>query len=145
MIVKEKVHVLAGSFGSQVAMAGSTVAERHKTIFWEVSQGADELTQRGYKYYFRTAATSSSEGTSMAKFACDNHKALGRDKPEDVTFALCGVDTPYGISLLCGAEETINEIGAKLLIKEHYTGGVTDLSSLVLRIRSANPDVVLSR
>lgn len=143
LIVKEKVHILSGSFGSQVPMAASTVAERHKIIFWEVSQGADELTERGYKYLFRTSATSSSEGRCMAQFACDNYKALGRDKPEDLTFAICGLDTPYGISVLDGAEERIKEIGAKLLIKEHYAGGVTDLSSLVLRIRSTNPDVVL--
>lgn len=143
LITRENAHILCGTFLSSVAMAASTIAERNKVIYWEPGNPADELTQRGLNYFFRTCATGSLEGSQMAQFALENYDTLGRGKPEDVTFAICGVDTTYGTSVLDGAENKIKETGGKLLVREQYATGVTDLSSLVLRIRRANPDVVI--
>ncbi len=143
LITKEKVNIVSGTFVSDIPIAATTIAEKYKTIYWETSAVSDDITNRGLKYTFRTSSTGSLEGRQLVQFSYENAILMGKDDAKGLSFVLCGIDSSYGTSVLDGAEKRIKELGCKLAFREQYSAGVTDLTSLLLKIKVANPDVVV--
>ena len=68
MVNVEKIDVLFGTYSSSLSFVASSVAEKHRKIFWETGAIADNITQRKFKYLFRTCTNSSAFGFAAADF-----------------------------------------------------------------------------
>ncbi len=152
LINLEKVPLIVGSYSSGVAFAASTVAERSKVIYWEMGGIVDDLVKRGFKYTFRTVNNQSGvsnppEATgiplSLQSEAIKEviARKLGKDI-KDTTVALINENSSYGTGSAAVVNSTLKSWGAKVLLKESYDAKTNDLSSLVLKIKKLDPDVL---
>jgi branched-chain amino acid transport system substrate-binding protein len=125
-------------------MVASQVLERHKVIFWEPGSAVEELTTRGYKYTFRTVPPGSQWAYTLADFAMEKvAPALGKTK-DTVRIAIKYEDGAFGNSISKYLAARLKSKGVKIVAMESYSARATDLSSLVLKLKEAKPDIILS-
>lgn len=139
----EKVPVILGSFSSSISLAASAKANQHKVIYWELGGVGDKITERGLKYVFRTCPTGSDLGRDQLRFALGALAEKIGKKPAQMKVASIYEDSAYGTACASGIRDLAKEKGIKLAVDEAYNHKATDLSSLVMRVKAANPDVIL--
>ena len=67
LINVEKIDVMFGTYSSSLSFVASAVTEKNKKIFWETGAIADNITQRNFKYLFRTCTQASDFGYAAAR------------------------------------------------------------------------------
>lgn len=77
MINVNKVRLFNGPAGSASSMVGSAVADKYGCVMVDQCT-ADELTERGLKYYFRTCCKASDNGKSAVAFGWYMYKDMGK-------------------------------------------------------------------
>ncbi|MFO0986369.1 MAG: ABC transporter substrate-binding protein [Alphaproteobacteria bacterium] len=138
------IKVVVGTNASGLAMAASQVLEQQKVIFWEPGSAVEELTTRGYKYTFRTVPPGSEWAHTLADYAVDKvAPALGKTK-ETVRIAVKYEDGAFGNSISKYLVDRLKSKGVTVVASESYSARATDLSSLVLKLKEAKPDIILS-
>lgn len=143
LITMEKVPVIMGSYSSAIAASISEVCERNKIPLWEMSGAADEITTKGKNYTFRNEAMASSWGaTSAEMIAKDAPKALGKEL-KDIKVAIVHEDGPYGTAVANGNRTWAKKNGLNIVLDEGYSSSSMDLSNIIMKLKSANPDVLL--
>lgn len=139
----EKVPVILGSFSSSIAFAASAKADQHKVVFWELGAVGDKITERGLKYVFRTCPNGSDLGREQLRFALNGlAPKIGKTK-ETIRIASIYEDSAYGTPCAAGIRDLAKKMGVKLVIDESYNHKASDLSSLVMKVKAASPDVIL--
>jgi branched-chain amino acid transport system substrate-binding protein len=139
----EKVSVILGSFSSSISLAASAKADQHKVIYWELGAVGDQITQRGLKHVFRTCPTGSDLGRDQLHFAVDELAAkIGKSKAT-IRIASIYEDSAYGTACAEGIRDMAKKLGVNLVIDQSYNFKANDLSSLVMRVKGTNPDVIL--
>lgn len=142
LIIREKVPLIAGSYASSLSLAASEVAEREGVMYWETIAVADKITRRDYKNIVRLTFNSSMMGETAADFAKELAAKLGKD-PKALRVAVVSEDSEFGQSVGDAAAARVKSIGLNLVGNERYSRTVTDLSSLVLKLKSNEPDVMI--
>ena len=139
----EKVSVILGSFSSSISLAASAKADQHKVVYWELGAVGDQITQRGLKHVFRTCPTGSDLGRDQLRFAVDVLASkIGKTKAS-VRIASIYEDSAYGTACAEGIRDMAKKMGVNLVIDQSYNFKASDLSSLVMRVKATNPDVIL--
>jgi branched-chain amino acid transport system substrate-binding protein len=143
LIGSEGVKLIVGSYASSIASAYVGVAERAGIIHFEIGGVADSITQRGFKNIFRTPPTGSSLGFAALDYArLALAPALGIP-PDKLKVALVYEDSEFGASVAKGLSAKAQELGIPLQ-PVPYAKDTSDLTPVVLRIREAGSDVLLS-
>jgi len=143
LISREDVKLIVGSYSSAIAFTASAVAERNRVIFWENHGVADTIARRGFKYLFKSNVNATGTGGGAAAFAATYlAKALGAGAKE-MRVAVAWEDGTYGASVGKAAFEKAKELGLNVVANEGYSARAADLSPLVLKLKSLNPDVLL--
>src|SRR5262249_16153157 len=138
------VKVVFGTNSSGLAIPASQVLEQNKVVFWEPGSTADEITTRGYKYTFRTVPAGEQWAKTLVDFAIDKvAPVLGKTK-DNVKVAIKYDDGPLGNSIDKFLIARLKEKGVQIVANEQYSPRSTDLSSLVLKIKDAQADIILS-
>ena len=139
----EKVPVILGSFSSSISFAASAKSEQYKVVYWELGASAKKITERGLKYTFRTCQHGDGGGEQQLQFAAEVlAPRMGKNK-DTIRIASVYEDSGYGAAWAAGINEKAKKMGIKLVLDESYNHKATDLSSLVMRIKAANPDVII--
>ncbi len=140
------VPVILGSYSSAIAMAISEVAERNKVVLWEMSGAADDLLIKGYKWTFRNEANASAWGNESVEFIMNQDEQikakLGKSAKE-LKVAIIHEDGPYGTAVAKGNEATAKKNGLNIVLNEAYSAKSVDLSSTIMKLKEAQPDVLL--
>lgn len=146
LITTKGVPVIMGSYSSAIAMSISEVTERNKTVLWEMSGCADDVTSRGYVWTFRNEANASAWGAESVEFLVKQEaqikEELGKDL-KDLNVCIVHEDGPYGTAVAAGSEATAEKYGLNVVMNEAYSAKSVDLSSIIMKLKSANPDVLL--
>lgn len=138
------IKIVFGTNASGLAIAASQVLEQQKVIFWEPGSAAEEVTTRGYKYTFRTVPPGSDWAHTLADFAVDKvGPALGKTK-ETLRVAIKYEDGAFGNSISKFLADRLKARGVQVVASESYSARATDLSSLVLKLKDAKADIILS-
>jgi branched-chain amino acid transport system substrate-binding protein len=141
LIVQEKVAALIGAFHSSVAATSSQVAERYQTPYVSGESEATTLTERKFKYFFRTTPSSRTQAQDFFTFLRDLDKT---GKTATKTIAIVSENTLWGQEFAKSVEGYFKEFPEfTLATKISYAQGTTDVSSEVQRLIAANPDVVM--
>lgn len=142
-INQEKVRVIFGSYSSSISLAASPVAEKNGVVWWEMGSWDINITGRGYKNVYRASDNSETSGLTMADFATHLARLLGKDV-KDLKVALVHEDSATGTTVIGKTVKTrAEELGMKIVAVENYNAKTGDLTSLILKLKSLNPDVVL--
>ena len=140
LITQEKVVAILGAYNSPVTATASQVAERAGVPFVNAESSSASLTQRGFKWFFRTTP----HDDLFVRNAFEFMKELEAKKGMKV-----GALASLNENGLWGTETT--KLQAKLAADLHfnlvkqvsYSAKTTQLTSEVQTLKAANPNVVL--
>jgi branched-chain amino acid transport system substrate-binding protein len=138
LITEEKVVALVGAYQSGITLTTSAIAEKYGIPYLSPESVAANLTERGFKWFFRTTPIA----TDFVKVYYDflgDMKAQGA-KVDSV--ALVHDNTEYGSSVAGTIATGFKEKGLNI-IDIGYGSNATDVQSQVLQLKEKKPDVVL--
>ena len=144
LINMDQMKVIMGTFSSGIAYATHAVAERNGVIYWETNGVADNLTQRGFKYLFRPSARTSQTAAGAVGMIKSSLAPMLKIPFNQVKVAIINEDSQWGTEVAHYAELSTKEAGLQMVTHEAYSAKAVDLSSLVLKLKSLNPDVVIA-
>jgi len=139
LITEEKVVALTGAYQSGITLTTSAIAEKYGIPYLNGESVAANLTERGFKWFFRTTPIATDFAKVFQEFLADM-KAQGA-KVDSI--ALVHDNTEYGTSVAGTLTTTFKEKGFSNLIDVAYGSNATDVQSKVLQLKEKNPDVVL--
>lgn len=140
LINTEKVPVLMGAWNSSVTYPSTAVAERYGIPFIVPVSVRDTITERGFKNVFRIAAKDSWWTRDQFKFMQDL-KTEFNVPIETVAFVYENGD--WGTGFAEKWKALAKEAGYQVVLDEPYPSTATDLTAVVIKIKRANPDVLL--
>ena len=144
LISREGLKVIMGTFTSGVSYATTAVAERNGVIYWESNAVADNITQRGFKYLFRSSMRTSQTAGGAVNITKDALAPMLKIPVNQLKVAIINEDSQWGSEVGHYAEQLSKAAGFQVLAHEAYSAKTVDLSSLVLKLKTLNPDVVIA-
>ena len=142
LIQSQGVKIIMGTYVSAIAFAATEVAERNHTFYWEVNSVADAITDRGFRYTFRPSIKGSNVGEVGIDFIKgDLARNLGLE-PGKLRLAMVYEDSIFGSTAAKAIDQYAKAAGISVVDSISYNRSSNDLSSVVLRAKSANPDVL---
>jgi branched-chain amino acid transport system substrate-binding protein len=144
LINDEKVDIILGLFSSGQAVPLAARMDAQKKILWITSAVATSVFKdRNLTHVFRGQIASDQYGEASAKFLVENSKGkLGTD-PRELKVAVIHEDGPFGTGIAESGARFAQEQGIQIVLKQSYTASAQDLSSLVGKLRSSHPDIIL--
>jgi len=139
LITQDHVVALAGCYQSSCTLTASAVAERYGILFMAPESSSPNLTERGFKWFFRATPIGTDFGAAYADFLSE---LKGKGTKVDQV-AVVNENTEYGTSTGDAIIQAIKAKGPKVDLRIPYNANSTDVSSQVLQLKSANPDVVV--
>ena len=139
LITSERVHALTGAYQSGITLTASAIAERHGIPFVNGESVAANLTERGFKWFFRTTPIAADIAKTYMAFLKD---LKGKGQKVD-SIAIVNENTEYGTSIAKVLRETAKEFGFNIGQEIAYSANTTDVQSQVLQLKDGKPDVVI--
>lgn len=134
LVQKDKVVALSGAFCSSATAAIMPVAEKYRIpLITGVSSKAD-LTEKGLKYFFRSAETESLLAEAFSHIVVDKLKVK--------SVAYIGVNDDWGRGGIDEFSKHLQGLGVKTVMKEYFDHGATDFYTLLAKLHNARPDGV---
>ena len=140
LITQEKVHALFGAYFSSVTNTASQVAERMGIPFLNAESSSPALTERGFKWFFRTSPHDGHFSLAMFDFMRDFEKKRGI---KFKSVAILNEDTQFGADSAKVQDELAKKYGYEVVAKIPFRTGTTSLDAEIGRLKTANADVVL--
>jgi branched-chain amino acid transport system substrate-binding protein len=140
LITQEKVHALFGAYFSGVTATVSQVAERNGVPIMNAESSSPALTERGFKYFFRTSPHDGHFSQAMFDFMRDLEK---RRNVKFKTLGLLHEATQFGSDSAKVQHELAKKYGYEVVVDVTYKNPATNLDAEVGKLKAANPDVFL--
>ena len=141
-LINEGIRLFCGEYSSSRAKVATTVTEKYGAIFCVVIAVADDITERGYKYVFQPQGRATLWGELSAEFVGKEAAPKLGKKPNELRVAIAHEDSDFGTSVSVAFARKAKEYQMNIVSQEPYSLSALDLSSVVLRIKQANPDVL---
>lgn len=142
LITQEKVNIIMGTWASSMSYTASSVAEKHKKIYWESAAFSNEIMERGYKYIFHLGGQATDFAKMTATYiAEDVAPGLGK-KANETSVAVIYEDSLFGTATSGTFVKEAMLLGIKIALIESYSAKTVDLSSIIVKLKNAAPDVL---
>ena len=139
LITEEKVHALVGSYQSGITLTASAVAEKYGIPFLSPESVAANLTERGFKWFFRTTPIAS----DIAAIYMDFLKEMKASGKKVDSIAIVNENTEYGTSIAKVIREAAQAANITVGVEIPYNANTTDVQAQVLQLKDKNPDCVI--
>ena len=139
LITEEKVVAITGAYQSGITLTASAISEKYGIPFLNGESVAANLTERGFKWFFRTTPIASDFAKVYFDFLGDM-KAAGA-KTDSV--ALVHDNTEYGTSVATVITNVFKANGQNAPIDIAYAANATDVQAQVLQLKEKKPDAVI--
>jgi len=139
LITEEKVVALTGAYQSGITLTASAIAEKYGIPFVNGESVAANLTERGFKWFFRTTPVAG----DFAKIYLDFLKEMKAGGQKVDNIALVHENTEYGTSVANVITGLFKENGLPVAQDIAYSANTTDVQSQVLQLKEKKPDVVI--
>jgi len=139
LITEEKVIALIGAYQSGITVTTSAMAERHGVPFITPESVAANLTERGFKWFFRATPVAGDFARSYSDFLKEQ-KAAGH---KVASIAIVNENTEYGNSVASVIRDVFAKDGLNVTQVIPYSANTTDVQPQVLQLKEKNPDVVI--
>lgn len=140
LITQEKVAAIVGAYFSNVTATTSQVAERYKIPYLNPESSSATLTQRNFKWFFRTTAHDDLFVNNFFDFFKELDAKKGIKVKQLGTF---NENTLWGNETTKLETKLAQERGYSLVKTVTYPAKSTQLTSEVQSLKSANPQVVM--
>ena len=140
MITQEKATAIIGAVFSSVTATASQVAERYGVPFMNGESSSPTLTERGFKWFFRTSPHDGHFSLAMFEFLKEFEKKKGL---KFKSVAIMHEDTLFGVDSAKTQDELAKKYGYEVLLNMAYRAKTTSLDAEVGKVKGANPDVFL--
>jgi len=139
LITEEKVVALVGCYNSSVTLTASQAAERFGIPFLNPESTSPMLTERGFKYFFRTTPHDRGLAENFFKFL-DWLKGKGFEVKK---VAILNENTLWGTDVATLETEYAKQYGYELVESIAYPKEATDMTSEVQKLKASGAEVVL--
>jgi branched-chain amino acid transport system substrate-binding protein len=139
LITEENVVALNGAYQSGVTLTASAIAEKYGIPFLSGESVAANLTERGFKWFFRTTPIAS----DLARIYLDFLKDMKAGGVKTDTIAIVHENTEYGTSISSVITSVFKDNGLSVALDIPYSANTTDVQSQVLQLKEKKPDVVI--
>jgi len=139
LITEEKVVALTGAYQSGITLTSSAIAEKYGIPFVNGESVAANLTERGFKWFFRTTPVAG----DFARIYLDFLKEMKAAGQKTDTIALVHENTEYGTSVANVISGLFKENGLAIALDIAYPANTTDVQSQVLQLKDKKPDVII--
>jgi len=133
LITQDKVDLVLGPYGSPVTDAVANVTEKHKMPMVAPMVAATSIFKKGRKFIFMVIPGAEIYLEGLLDLAAK--KGLK-------TVALIHGDHLFGRATTQGAIELAKKKGLQVVFVDAYPRGNTDFSTILTKVRAANPDVL---
>ncbi len=142
LITDEKVVAVIGAHASSISKTVSEVCERYQVVCITGVSTSPALTQRGFKWYFRTTPHDGSFAPQQVDFVNWLNQKYGNQIRK---VAIIYEDTDYGTSNFNAWQDAFSKAGFQIVKSVSYhQATATSLTSEVASLAAANPDIVLA-
>ncbi len=139
LITQEKVAGMVGAYQSAVALTATAIAERYGVPFIVGDGVAANITERGFKWTFRTTPIASDFANAYMEFLGELKKA---GHPGD-KIAIVFENTDYGVSVSGTIREIAKKRGLNVVADIAYSANGADVSAQVLQLKEKKPDAII--
>ncbi len=139
LIEQEKVVALMGCYASSFTDTASLAAETRGIPFLNPESSSPTLTQRGFKWFFRTGPHDKIFTEMFYQMFADLRKRGARIQK----VAILSENTEFGATAASVEEQRARDLGYQLVAREMYTSPPASLDAELNRIRAAGPDVLI--
>ncbi len=139
LIEKEKVTALIGCYHSAVTAAASQVAEEKGIPFIADISTAPSLTNRGYKWFFRTSPGDDMFVQSYMQFL---KEVMGENGPLSSKAAIVYEDSIWGSEFAGYVRQYAEKEGYSIVEDVAYSSSSRDVSAEVEKLKQAGPDLI---
>jgi branched-chain amino acid transport system substrate-binding protein len=140
LITQEKVVAVIGAYFSNVTATSSQVAERYKVPYLNPESSSATLTQRNFKWFFRTTAHDDLFVQNFFEFFKELEAKKGIKVKQLGAF---NENTLWGNETTKLETKLAQEKGYNLVKSVTYPAKTTQLTSEVQQLKAANPQVVM--
>jgi branched-chain amino acid transport system substrate-binding protein len=139
LITEEKVVALSGAYQSGITLTTSAIAEKYGIPYLNGESVAANLTERGFKWFFRVTPVAS----DFAKIYLDFLKDMKAGGTKTDNIAIVHENTEYGTSVASVITSVFKDNGLSIAQDIAYSANTTDVQSQVLQLKDKKPDVVI--
>ncbi|MFQ3574776.1 MAG: ABC transporter substrate-binding protein [Thermodesulfovibrionales bacterium] len=143
LITSDKVVALIGGWSSGVALAVAPVAQENKTPYILEHPALDDITKQGHDYVFRLQPTTGMYSAALEDFL---EKVVYPKEKKKLKVAYLYVDNAFGQGV---AKNGIlpffqsKKDKFELVISDAYNEKALDYKPLLIKVKNANPDIVI--
>ncbi len=139
----DKVDILAGIYSSAHAVPLAEKVDKQKRFLWITTAISDDVFKgRNLQYTFRAQPNGSQFGEISVQYIAANSQEKFKKAVKDLRVAIIYEDGPYGTGVAAANESEAKKQGMQVVLREGYSVNSPDLGSLVIKLRSARPDVL---
>jgi branched-chain amino acid transport system substrate-binding protein len=135
LLTEDKVDLILGPYSSSVTQAVVQVTERAGQPLLAAGASAGDLWNRGYRYLF-----------GIYSVAEDYFKDIILTIATEQGYSSAAIiyeDTLFPTSTASGAQAHCEDAGIEVVVNEKYPAKATDVSSVMTKVRDANPDLLI--
>jgi branched-chain amino acid transport system substrate-binding protein len=137
LIDQERVVALLGAYQSAVTKTASRIAEQRGIPFVNGESSSPDLTERGYKWFFRTTPNDETFVENMMQFL-DGIKAAPTAR-----IAVVYENTDFGVNTYKAVEKFAKQYKRQIVANIAYAAGSASVTAEVQKLASAKPDVAI--
>ncbi|MEO6984297.1 MAG: ABC transporter substrate-binding protein [Paralcaligenes sp.] len=137
LLGQEKVVALTGAYQSAVTKTASRVTEQMGIPFLNGESSSPDLTERGYKWFFRTTPNDDTFVDNMMQFLD------GVKKVPTKTIAVVYENTDFGVNTYKAVEKFAKKYHRTIVANIAYAAGSASVSAEVQKLAAAKPDVAI--
>ncbi|ABO08274.1 amino acid ABC transporter substrate-binding protein [Pyrobaculum calidifontis] len=136
LITQDKVNFLLSPYGSDLALGVSSIAEKYGVLMAVVGASSDRIFQQGFKYVLGVAAVASQYMVPVLDM-------IKQRDPTVKTVAILYRDSEFNRQVAEGAKAYAEKLGLQVVVYEVYPSSPKDLTPQILKVKQANPDVII--
>ena len=137
LIDQEKVVALTGAYQSAVTKTASRIAEQRGIPYLNGESSSPDLTERGYKWFFRTSPNDDTFVENMMQFL-DTIKGTPTAK-----IAVVYENTDFGVNTYKAVEKFAKQYKREVVANIAYSAGSASVTAEVQKLAAAKADVAI--
>lgn len=145
LINQEKVAMIAGTYNSTLSLTVAETCNRYNTVYFELSSYGTAISRSGFTTTVRWSPNASQVGQNLIGqlLTILAPKGLNKDL-KDIKVAFASEDGVWGSNNVQACIEHLEAAGLKdnVVLTELYSPDTKDLSTLVLKMKAAKPDIL---
>jgi branched-chain amino acid transport system substrate-binding protein len=135
LITEDGIKYLLGPYGSGASMPTTALAERNRLPIVIAHGASTPIYSRGFKYVFGTLNVIDQYTDQIVRMASENKLKRVALINENALFAQLGIDA---------AAAQAKKYGMEVVYKESFPNPTSDFSSQLIKIKEANPDLIIA-